>query len=139
MNSPHERYRRYLENLSPERLSELSSFVTEDVRFRDPFNDVQGIEAMRRVLMHMYENIQDVRFEVREVVSEGSVCLMSWRFDGCLRGRPWGFEGTSVVRFADDGRVVEHIDHWNSGRDLYEHLPVIGWLLAFLRRRLSVD
>ena len=139
MNPVHDRYRRFLETLSPETLAELPAYVSDDVHFKDPFNDVHGTDAMARVFRHMFENVQDVNFEVRELASEGAVCLMSWHFEGKLSDKPWQFEGASVVRFADDGRVTEHIDHWDSGRDFYERLPIIGSLLAFLRGRLSVD
>jgi len=139
MNTAHERYRLYLESLSLETLEKLSDYVTADVRFKDPFNDVRGIDGMSRVFQHMFENVQDIRFEVNEIVSDGALCLMSWRFHGQLSGKPWQFDGTSVVRFADDGRVFEHIDYWDAARDFYERLPAIGRVLAFLRRRLSVD
>ena len=36
MNEPHERYRQYLESLTPESLGRLEEHVAEGVRFRDP-------------------------------------------------------------------------------------------------------
>jgi predicted ester cyclase len=136
MAAPQDRYRRYLEGLSPETLGALGDFVTPDVHFKDPFNDVNGVEAMRRVLGHMFENVRDIRFTVSHMATDGNVCFMSWRFDGQLRDRAWSFNGTSVVSFNADGRVIEHIDHWDAAGDFYEHLPVIGHLLRFVRRRL---
>ena len=44
MTPPHDRYRRYLETLTPETLKAISDYVTEDVRFKDPFNDVRGVD-----------------------------------------------------------------------------------------------
>ena len=139
MNPAHDRYRQYLETLSPETLGGLSEYVSSDVHFKDPFNDVRGVNVMSQVFQHMFENVQDIQFEVQHMASIGEVCLMSWRFEGCLAGNPWLFEGSSVVRFAEDGRVLEHIDHWDAAKDFYERLPIIGQLLAFLRRRLRVD
>ena len=138
MNDTHDIYRQYLENLSLDTLNNLSLYVMQDVRFKDPFNDVCGADAMRRIFCHMFENIQNVKFRVYDMASEGQVCFMSWRFEGKLRNRFWAFDGASVIHFADEGRVAEHIDHWDAGRDFYEHFPIIGTLLAFLRRRLSV-
>ena len=139
MNPAHDHYRQYLETLSPETLRELSEYVLSDVRFKDPLNDVRGVDSMSRVFRHMFENVQDIRFEVRHLASDDTICLMSWRFKGSLSGKPWCFDGTSVVHFTEDGRVSEHIDHWDAAQDLYERLPFIGRLLAFLRRRLRVD
>lgn len=138
MSTPQDRYRTYLETLSVESLAEISTYVIENVRFKDPFNDTRGVDAMSRVFRHMFENVQDINFEVHEMLVEGSVCLMAWRFEGRLSGKPWCFDGTSVIQFAEDGRVAEHIDHWDAAGDFYERLPLIGWLLSTLRRRLSV-
>lgn len=137
MTAPHERYRRYLETLTPQTLDRLSDFVAPDVRFRDPFNDVRGVDAMARVFRDMFEKVPDVRFTVRRMMAEGEDCLMTWRFEGTLMGRPWAVEGASALRFAADGRVAEHIDHWDAATNFYERLPLIGWLLRRIRRRIA--
>lgn len=138
MTPPHERYRLFLEGLTPEALESLSDHVTSDVHFKDPFNDVRGVEAMTLVFRHMFENVEDIRFTVRHAMTEGESCLMDWRFEGRLGGKPWTFDGTSVLRFTPEGLVAEHIDHWDAAGNFYERLPVIGWLLARLRGRLAV-
>lgn len=138
MTPAHDRYRHYLETLTVETLTGLSEHVTEDVRFKDPFNDVRGIDAMARVFQHMFENVQDIRFHVRCVLSDGDTCLMEWRFEGMLGDSHWCFDGASRVTFASDGRVREHIDYWDAAANFYERLPIIGWLLARLRKRLEI-
>jgi steroid Delta-isomerase len=138
MTGPQDRYRRYLETLSAQTLVSIGDFVTQDVHFKDPFNDVRGIDAMQRVFRHMFENVDDIRFNVGNIAMDGHVCLMNWCFEGHLGGKAWSFNGASVVTFNPDGLVAEHIDHWDAGRDFYERLPIIGWLLAWVRGRLSV-
>jgi len=138
MNETCQRYRRYLETLTPVSLDRLSDYVADDVRFKDPFNEVRGVDKMARVFRHMFENVDDIRFTVDQALANGDRCLMAWRFEGKLGGVPWAFDGTSVLRFGDDGRVVEHVDHWDAGQDFYERLPVIGWLLRWIRGRLAI-
>ena len=137
MMAPHERYRRFLETLTPESLAGLSEQVTDDVRFKDPFNDIRGKAEYERVLRHMFDTLGEVRFTVAHALSDGNTCLMQWRFDTQLRGRPWTVEGAALIRFAEDGRVAEHIDYWDAAENLYERLPIIGWLLARVRGRLA--
>ncbi len=139
MTEPHEPYRQYLETLSPQTLGQLAEHVTNDVHFKDPFNDVRGVAAMTAVFDHMFSAVKGVKFRVSHAMTQGDTCLMSWRFEGELATGPWTFEGTSVIRFSADGRVVEHVDHWDAARNFYERLPVIGHLLARIRRRLAVS
>jgi len=138
MNETCQRYRHYLETLTPESLDRLSDYVADDVRFEDPFNEVRGVDKMARVFRHMFENVDDIRFTVDHALSDGDRCLMGWRFEGNLGGDPWVFDGTSVLRFGDDGRVIDHVDHWDAGQAFYERLPVIGWMLRRIRNRLAI-
>jgi len=138
MNEACQRYCRYLETLTPDTLDRLGDYVTDDVRFKGPFNDVSGIDNMTRVFRHMFDNVDGIRFTVEQALSDDDRCLLAWRFEGRLSGEPWRFEGTSVLRLAADGRVSEHIDHWDSGQAFYERLPVIGWLLRRIRNRLAI-
>lgn len=138
MTQPHERYRLFLETLTPASLAELPDQVTEDVHFKDPFNDVRGADAMGRIFTHMFETLGPVQFTVRHSVATGDTCMMEWRFESTLGGKPLNFDGMSLVLFSADGRVAEHIDHWDAASGFYERLPVIGWLLAHLRRRIAV-
>ena len=133
-----DRYRRFLETLTPEKLDRLPDYVTTDVRFKDPFNDVRGPGAMQRVFRHMFENVDNIRFTVHHVALAGDTCFMDWRFEGRLGGRDWSFEGASVITLDTDGKVVAHIDHWDAASAFYECLPVIGWLLARIRGRLAI-
>lgn len=137
MTEPHERYRDFLISLTPATLDRLPDLVMPDVRFADPFNDVRGVEKMMRIFRHMFETVGPVAFTVRHTARVGDICMMDWSFEATLRGEPWAFDGTSVVRFAPDGRVAEHIDYWDAARNFYERFPVIGWLLAWLRERIG--
>lgn len=137
MHDAHEAYRTYLETLTPESLDQLEKYVTPDVRFRDPFNDVRGVDAMRRVLLHMFQNVGPVAFRVSWIAADRDACLMRWTFLGRLRGKDWTFEGMSSIRFTADGLVSEHVDYWDGATALYERLPVIGPILASIRRRLA--
>lgn len=134
-----ERYSDYLQTLSQQRLSELEQFVTPDVRFKDPFNDCLGIANMRQVLSHMYETFEDVSFKVSTQAAGSENGFLAWHFTAGFRGKELAFDGVSHLVFADDELVSSHVDHWDAARAFYETLPVIGWPLTFLRRRIAVD
>ncbi|MEQ9490075.1 MAG: nuclear transport factor 2 family protein [Alphaproteobacteria bacterium] len=139
MTSALRAYADYLQSLTPESLDRLETFVTDDVRFIDPFNDVTGAASMRRVFEDMFSALGDVGFNVEQVFGDGDSGMLHWQFRARLRGKPWRFYGSSLVRFAEDGRVCYHRDDWDTGRNFYEKLPVIGWFLRRIRLRLKVD
>lgn len=134
-------YGAFYETLTPDTVAQLRGLFAAHVRFKDPFNDVRGADRMIAVLRQMFEDATEIRFEVGEQAFHAKLCFLRWRF--CFRPRrfaraePWPIEGVSVVRFDDDGKVVEHIDDWDAAEQIYERLPVLGLILRRVRQRLG--
>lgn len=133
-------YIRYFETLSRQSLSDLRGLAAADMRFVDPFNDVVGVERVIRVLDAMYDDLDVPRFVVMDHAMSGQVCYMRWRFTARTRkgGAAWQIDGMSEVRFDDEGRVSAHLDHWDASTQFYARLPLVGWLIGLVRRRLQV-
>lgn len=139
-----QRYIDFFERLEPERLERLQEVMTEDVHFVDPFNDVTGLEKVRLIFEHMFRNLDVPQFSVTHAASVGDTRrsgLLRWELSATAKfGRRQVFRisGMSEVHLADDGRVREHIDHWDAGQQFYERIPVLGWLLRRVRSSLKV-
>jgi len=129
----------FYESLSLQTLNQLETVYSEDARFIDPFNDVASQLDIRRVFVHMFASLDTPRFEVLQAVTEADHCFLLWNFHfrRTAAAAPMLIHGASHLRFASDGRVDWHRDHWDSSRELYEKLPLLGPVLRWLRRRLS--
>jgi steroid delta-isomerase len=137
MKTACEKYRDYLETLTMESLNQLSDYVSKDVRFKDPFNDVRGITAMKRVLTHMFKNVAGIKFTVHNFSHNDKTCFMDWSFAGMLKGKAWSFDGASVIIFSSSGLVIKHTDYWDAAQNFYERIPIIGSLLAWFRQKIA--
>jgi steroid Delta-isomerase len=131
----------FYETLDPASLPRLPEVYGSDARFKDPFNDVQGIAAIQRVFEHMFSSLESPRFVVRTAVIEGDDAFLTWDFGFRLR-RPGRSDALSIhgathLSFGADGRVALHRDYWDAAEELYERLPVLGLLMRWLRRRAS--
>jgi hypothetical protein len=136
------RYQRYYETLSLQSLGDLRRLAAPDMRFRDPFNDVAGVERVIAVLRSGFQDTKLMRFEFLDrAAGRDGVWYYRWRC--LLRPRrlggsePWVIEGMSEVAFDAAGRVVSHIDHWDAASQFYRRLPLVGWLVERVRRRLQ--
>lgn len=127
----------FYQGLNPLSLATLDQVYAEAACFIDPFNDVSGIPAIRRVFDHMFQAVQAPRFEVLESLTEGDSCFLLWHFVFGPPGRETTVLGGSHLRYAADGRISFHRDHWDPARELYEQVPVLGWLMRLLRKRLG--
>ena len=130
--------KRYFETLTPDSVSLLPSFYAPQARFKDPFNEVQGVTAIERIFRHMYEQVDAPRFVVHDVVGNADHAFMCWDFHFAARRIGAGeqtIRGATHFRFGADGRVTEHRDYWDAAEELYAKLPVLGALMRWLRQR----
>lgn len=132
------RYARYFETLSPDRLADLKHYCTEDVLFVDPFNRVRGVDSMAAIFWHMYENTDDPAFKVHDWSISGHAAYIFWHFSCRTLGKTIEFDGVSRLLVGEDGKVSEHVDYWDSAGAIWFKVPVIGWVLRLLARRLTL-
>lgn len=124
----------------PDGIDALLSLAEDDVRFVDPFNDVQGHAALREILLDMVERCDDPSFDVIDVAASDRCGYIRWAFSFRPKGtsKPWQFAGMTELHFGPSGLVSAHLDHWDSGTQLYARLPLLGWIFRLVRSRLSV-
>ena len=128
------RYTEFFGHFKPADLERFGEFFAENAHFRDPFNDVHGITAIRQVFAHMYQQCAQPRFEVYDYATSGQVAYLHWRFD-C--DRYLTIDGLSKVLFDEQGLVLEHIDYWDAAAQVYQRIPLLGSILRIIRRKLA--
>ena len=133
-------YIRLFEELSTDRLEDIKRFVSADIHFKDPFNDLAGIDAFRRLLVKTLNDVKDPKFQVtHRAWSDGSLFLR-WSFEGEVKGlNHWTVQGMSEICFDEDGLISQHVDHWDASEQFYAKLPIIGTIIRLIRRRLMVS
>jgi hypothetical protein len=123
-------------SLTPIGLARIGEFYRRDARFKDPFNDVVGLAQIERIFTHMFDNTESPRFIVRETLAGADRAYLLWDFEFGLRGRRFLVHGATHLVFDETGQVREHRDYWDPTEELWQHLPVIGAPVRWLRRRL---
>ena len=118
-------------------LDRLPLLYADDAHFKDPFNDVRGLPAVRAIFEHMFASVDAPRFAVLTALAEGDQAFLTWDFHFATRGRPMCIHGGTHLVFATDGRVALHRDYWDAAEELYEKLPVLGALMRWLKRRAA--
>jgi ketosteroid isomerase-like protein len=128
------------EQLTPADIDRLGEFYAKDARFKDPFNEVQGLAAVQGVFRHMYHALHEPRFVVRDVIAQGDQCFLSWDF--LFRFKRFSSEqqtvrGGSQLQLDTTGLITLHRDYWDAAEELYEKLPLVGGLMRWLKKRAN--
>lgn len=132
-----ERLVRFYETIDRHTLrQELAAVYAADARFKDPFNEVAGVEAIAAIFTHMFEQVGAPRFVVTARMAQGNEAFLVWEFRfqlQRLRGEQC-IRGASHIVFDDAGLVALHRDYWDAAEELYEKLPLLGSLMRWLKR-----
>ena len=140
-NDAVERLVQFFEKLQPQDLPRLAQMYAQDARFKDPFNEVQGLPAIERIFAHMFESLDSPHFIVTERIVQGQQCFLVWEFR--FRFKRFDTQSWQTVRggthltFDDAGLLTLHRDYWDAAEELYEKLPVVGSLMRWLKRRAN--
>ncbi|MGO4763352.1 nuclear transport factor 2 family protein [Cupriavidus sp. 2KB_3] len=128
----------WYDTLSPTSLACIDRHYAQQARFRDPFNDVHGLAAIRAIFVHMFETVAEPHFSISMQMMNGDQAFISWTFTGKVRQHAFSVPGCSYLCFDADGLVMDHQDFWDAAT-LWRQLPWIGTPVRWLCKRFSAS
>ncbi|WP_062386987.1 nuclear transport factor 2 family protein [Pseudomonas abietaniphila] len=134
-------YARRFAELDKDNLHLLGELYSNDIAFADPLHEVHGLPDLRKYFEDLYANVTGLQFEFHafDQVREGKGYLrwtMTYRHPRLKQGEPIVVPGCSHLLWADN-KVFQHRDFFDAGALLYEHLPVMGRMIRWLKGRLA--
>jgi len=127
-------------SLDGQNLQALENLYSEQVSFRDPLHHIEGLPALRDYFAQLYANARDIRYDFSgaDEVQPGEGYLrwtLHFRHPRLAGGRVISLQGCSHLRWQE--RVFFHQDFFDAGALLYEHVPVMGGAIRWLKGRLA--
>lgn len=119
---------------------EVFSTVYDDaVIFKDPFNEVTGLNGVHKIFEHMYNTLDDPKFIIKEYIDHQNVAYVKWDFIFTFKGEEQesSFEGVSRLEMNSSGKVISHIDFWDAAEHIYEKIPLLGSLIRFVKKKIQ--
>jgi SnoaL-like domain len=131
----------YFEKLTPDSVAQLPNIYDVQARFKDPFNEVQGLAEIERIFRHMYVALDGPHFVITGQLVDGAQAFLTWEFR--FRFKRFDTQTLQVVRggshllFNDQGLVTLHRDYWDAAEELYEKLPLLGGVMRWLKKQAN--
>ena len=137
-----ELYSRFDESIIPA----MADVYRADIIFQDPLQRVEGLGEVARYFAGTMKNLQECRFEFGQVIESSSqqsagvhqavlFWHMHYRHPKLAKGKLLTISGNSHIKFQD--KVFYHRDYYDAGAMLYEHLPVMGWVIQRIKKRME--
>lgn len=136
-----ERFERFYRDLGVGSLNQLVDVYDDAVVFIDPVAEHVGLEALEAYFSNLLQNCRSCRFDVGVHRHGPSYAFAAWvmTFEHAQlrQGKPITVEGISRIDIAND-RIVKQRDYYDMGAMVYENVPVLGFIVAGLRRRMAL-
>ena len=122
------------------RPSGLVGLYHSDATLFVPFGVLDGIFALQRYFTHLLANVENCRFTIDPpLCSENRFVVtwvMHWSHPRIAGGDPLELPGCSVVD-TEKGLITRQRDYYDAGEMIYEHLPLLGWAVRGVKRRVK--
>lgn len=134
------RFRQFYEGFGVDMLGDIPAVYSEAIVFQDPTHRIEGLPALQRYFARTTANITECRFAFQSVhLTADASAWIEWQMDyshpRLSGGAPLSLEGVTHVRF--DERITYHRDYLDLGAMLYEHVPVLGGAVRWLKNRMA--
>jgi hypothetical protein len=125
------------------------SFVRENTRkvyaadayLDDTLLRHDGAAAIEEYFVKTSQTMTSYHVTIDDVARSGSDYYVRWSMvfaaPALSGGKPVHSVGVSQIRFNAEGKVAFHQDFWDSGKNFYAHLPMVGGAVGIVRGRLN--
>jgi ketosteroid isomerase-like protein len=93
----------------------IARLYAEDALYRAyPFRQPdRGVEGVRDYLRRNFAAEHDIQCRFGEPLAAGTRAATEWWASWVEDGEPLTMAGVTMLRFGDDGLIVDHRDYWN--------------------------
>lgn len=112
----------------------------DDVWFNDTLKTVEGLRELESYLSDTAENVVSCRVLPEDWSETADGLYLRWQmeieFKKVAKGEVCRSIGMTHFRLAEDGRISYHQDYWDSASGFFDHVPILGTAIRWIRGRV---
>lgn len=120
--------------------TEATKTYAESIYFNDTLVTIENRDDLIQYLEQTQKQVESMSLEVIKVFDQGEDVLVQWKMQTLftIMGKRTNVKsiGISHLRFNKDGKIILHQDYWDSTNGFFQHIPVIGGLISWVKNRL---
>lgn len=109
-----------------------------DAYFNDTLKTLHGSEAITAYFVKTAGHAELIHAEITDIARSGENYYLRWTMDVRFKGSKETIRtiGMTHLRFAPDGRIVLHQDFWDSTAGFFEHIPLLGPAIRWIKSQI---
>lgn len=128
------------QRLDKDNLHLLNTLYHQKIAFQDPIHKVNGLDAFTTYFKNLYSNIKSCKFIIDHTLQNDNEAAVYWRMHYQHPQLNFGniitVSGHSHIK-EQGGKIIYHRDYLDAGAMIYEHIPVFGRAIRWLKKRVQ--
>jgi SnoaL-like domain len=109
--------------------------------FNDTLVTLHNRRELQKYFEHTQKNLDSMSFKILDLQETGYYVFIRWTMHTkfTVMGQSSNVQsiGMSHLRFNNEGKIILHQDYWDSMQGFYQHIPVIGGVLQWIKNGLQ--
>ena len=114
---------------------EWESLYSEEVKFIDPTQEKNGIDAYIKAQDGLIKRCDDIYLESHAIAINENIAFVEWTMGLKIMGIEFLYNGTIRLIFNKEGKVKEHRDYFDFCSSTFANVPVLGVFFRWLYSR----
>ena len=131
-------YLNLFSNLNKENIKKLDDLVVKDIGFIDPFNNIKGLDNFKNIFYHMFDTVEKPKFDIVDYAQNKDHIFLKWKMTFYAFKASQTIEGMSDITLNKEGKVISHLDYWDSLNGIFIKLPYLGFLYKISLRMFKL-
>ena len=132
-------FKEWFLNLNESTLDNIVSYYDENVFFKDPFNEFNGREKLKKLFFHMLITLKNPQFVFIDNIENNEEIFLTWDFIFSYKEKLFKIHGSSHLKLNDSEKIVYHRDYWDVGEELLLKIPLIKSLYGLFQSKLTMS
>jgi len=117
----------------------LHDIYSDNIAFKDPIHSISGIESLVEYFTISSRGLISCEFTFTDQLPSSEQMWLKWdmqyRHQRINRGQPQTLSGATHICFQE--KVYFHQDFYDLGAMVYEHVPILGAGVRWVKQRLA--
>jgi limonene-1,2-epoxide hydrolase len=127
----------YFEKLSDNKDYDLGQLYDDNIVFQDPVKIIRGLPNLKAYFYELNSNVENGYLEILSTNITEQQAFVEWKMHITAKKpvkKNVTASGISVLHFND--KITSQRDYFDAGELFYEHIPLLGSIIRFLKRKL---
>ena len=131
-------YLNLFSNLNKENIKKFDDLVVKDIIFIDPFNNIKGLDNFKNIFYHMFDTVEEPKFDIVDYAQNEDHIFLKWKMTFYAFKASQTIEGMSDITLNNEGKIISHLDYWDSLNGIFIKLPFLGFLYKISLRMFKI-